>query len=93
MKEETMKGKYMMGTQAFHLLGDISRNEPDLCYVTKDIGDSYFGHWVEGFGFVEVRFPKETTRELTETEVVEYDGKGLVISGQYIGKIEIGEEN
>jgi hypothetical protein len=62
--------RYMMGTKAIARDGktDISRDEYDYCYIQKQEGDNYIGHWVEGLGFFEVRFPIETTRECTPEE-------------------------
>ena len=66
--------RYMMGTKAIHKAGDISRDEPDYCYIKQQEGDNYIGAWVEGYGFIDVKFPVETTRECTPEEV-EYLGK------------------
>ena len=74
--------KYMMATKAFHQLGDISRDEPDLCYVRREREKDYIGSWVTGFGFIEVKFPKETTRELTEKEIEKYNSTYIQISNQ-----------
>ena len=89
---------YMMATKATHLLGDISRDEPDLCYIKEETEDAYIGSWVEGFGFVDVQFDKSTTKELTEEEVKTYNGMSLSISGRHFSKVNIennkaGEEN
>lgn len=74
------KGRHMMATTAIHKLGDISRDEPDLCIVYKEDEENYIGNWVEGFGFIEVKFPKETTRPLTEEEKKSHIGKYLTIN-------------
>lgn len=65
--------RYMMATKADHQLGDISRDEPDFCWITGEDEDNYIGHWITGFGFVNVKFPKETTRDLTPEEQAEAD--------------------
>lgn len=70
--------RYMMATTAIHQLGDISRAEPDLC-VVKDDGDDYVGHWVCGFGYVNVRFPKATTRPLTPDEIKTWNGQAMSV--------------
>ena len=70
-----MKNKYMIATKAFHKLGEISRSEPDLCVISKEDADNYYGSWVTGFGFIEVRFPKKTTRALTAEDVEKYKGR------------------
>jgi len=64
--------KYMMATTAIHKLGDISRDEIDICYVHNETTTHYIGSWVTGLGFVEVLFPKETTRDLTNEEIEKY---------------------
>lgn len=78
--------KYMMATKAFHQLGEISSAEPDICVVHKEDETNYIGNWVYGLGFVGVKFPKSTTRELTEAEVKQYNGQRLAISGCFSGK-------
>lgn len=64
---------YMMGTTAIHRLGDISSDEPDLCYIQKEDEDNYIGVWVMGYGLIEVKFPKKTTRVLTAEEIEKYN--------------------
>jgi hypothetical protein len=71
--------RYMMATKAIHKLGDISRDEPDLCIVSDEDGDDWIGQWVTGYGYINVRFPKATTRELTAAERERYDGLELTI--------------
>lgn len=65
--------KYMMATKAIHKLEDISRDEPDLCHISLECEDDYVGSWVTGIGYVNVIFPKKTTRELTVGETQKYD--------------------
>lgn len=67
--------KFMMATTAIHQLGDISRDQEDICRIEREEGDDYIGSWVTGFGFIEVRFPKSTTRDLTADDVKFYDGR------------------
>lgn len=74
--------RYMMATKAMHQLGDISRDEPDICRIDREDGDNYIGAWVEGFGFFDVRFPKVTTRELTAAEFEHYNGRQYRIGSQ-----------
>jgi hypothetical protein len=81
--------KYMMATTAIHQLGDISRDEPELCVIQEEDSENYIGNWVEGLGFIDVKFPKSTTRELTEEEASQYDGRGLKIGSTPIGTIRI----
>lgn len=74
--------KYMMATKAIHVLGDISRGGPDLCIIFDEDEKNYIGNWVTGYGFIEVKFPKETTRELTEKEREFYQTKNINMAGQ-----------
>lgn len=66
-------GKYMIGTLAFHKLGSISREEEDLFRAYGETDKYWVGMWVTGFGFFDVLFPKETSRELTAEEVEKYN--------------------
>lgn len=65
-------GRYAMATKATHKAGDISRDEPDLCFVYAVDGENYVGAWEAGYGMMYVRFPKGTTRELTAEEREHY---------------------
>jgi hypothetical protein len=78
--------KYMMATKAFHQLGEISNPTPDICVVRSETETDYYGNWVFGLGFFGVRFPKETTRELNEAEIQEFNGQGLAMVGAFSGK-------
>lgn len=79
--------RYMMATKAIHQLGDISRGEPDLCVIRSEDADNYIGNWVEGYGFINVKFPKRTTRELTDEEKEKWHGRQITIGGSPIGTI------
>ena len=59
-----------MATTAIHISGDVSRNDPDLCSINSEDADNYIGAWVDGpnADLVDVRFPKGTTRELTDEQ-------------------------
>lgn len=81
---------YMMATKAIHQLGDISSDAPDLCYIREDDGDCYIGEWVTGFGLVNVRFPKETTKLLTEKEIEHYNKMSVRIGSQPAFKLDVG---
>jgi hypothetical protein len=84
-----MKTKYMMATKAIHQLGDISSSIPDLCVIHSEDDDNYIGNWVSGFGFVDVKFPKNTTRELTPEEVDKYHGNIYFIGDSLRGIINL----
>lgn len=70
-----MNGKsfHMIATKAIHKIGDISRPDGDLALIYEEDGSDYIGNWVTGYGFIDVRFPKETTRDLTAAEIEEYE--------------------
>lgn len=70
--EPARRDRYMMATSALHKLGDISRDEPDLAIIYGDSGDDWVGQWATGIGYINVRFPKATTRELTDGERATY---------------------
>jgi hypothetical protein len=76
-----MSDRYMMATQAIHLVGDISRDVPSLAIVYGETERDWIGEWATGMGFVNVRFPKETTRELTDAEKAFYRTKLIEFGG------------
>jgi len=82
-------GFHMMATKAYHLLGDISSDEPDICFIYGEADEYWVGQWVTGFGFFDVLYPKETTRELTDQEIKEHDGKPMSLSGQRIADLKV----
>lgn len=71
--------KYMMATKAQHKLGDLSRDNESLCYIQGETDTHYIGYWVNSFGFINVEFPKDTTRELTQEEIDRWDGAHIAI--------------
>ena len=71
--------RVLMGTEAHHQLGDISRDKFDYFYVDKEYENDYIGAWLTGFGFINVRFPKATTREMTPAEALWLDAHPVVI--------------
>lgn len=83
--------RYMMATKAIHNLGDISREKPSLCFITGEDEKNYIGNWVEGMGFTNVKFPKDSTRELTYDEKKKYNGFRVGIGNDVIGVVETEE--
>jgi len=79
MKE--FKSIYKLATKAFHGLGDISNDTPDICHVYKEDEENFYGAWVYGIGFIDVRFPKATTRDLNPEEIEYYHGKNISLGG------------
>ena len=77
--------KYKMATVAHHKLGDISSDEPDLCFVYAEDENNWYGQWCTGFGFFDVRFPKESTRDLTKEELAIYRKKRVLLNGVDVG--------
>ena len=82
-------GHYLMGTKAYHQLGDISRDEPDLFRAYDETEKFYIGMWTTGFGFFNVCFPKETSRELTPEEIEKYNKTYIQISSQPPIKLKV----
>jgi len=81
--DDYFKGFHMMGTQAYHQLGRLSKAVPELCFIYNETKDHYVGAWITGFDMREVLFPKKTTKDLTPRQI-----KGLALL-----KIEIKERN
>ena len=80
---------YLMGTKAYHQLGDISRDEPDLFRASGETEDYYIGMWTTGFGFFNVCFPKNTSRKLTNKEVEKYNKTYVQIGSQIPIKLKV----
>lgn len=77
-----MSDRYMMATIAHTFDGrDISRDKPDLAIIYDQVPGSYVGEWATGFGFINVRFPIETTHPLTDAEKDFYRGKRIAMGG------------
>ena len=81
---------YKMATKAIHAAGDISRDEPDLCVVHSETIAHYIGNWIFGFGFVDVKFPRNTTRDLNQKEMDQWNGQCYSL-GSMIYHLEIPE--
>lgn len=79
--------RYMMATKAFHMLGEISREVSDLCVIYGEDEESFIGKWATGFGLVNVKFPKSTTRELTDEEKEYWHGRQIAIGSRVIRTI------
>ena len=79
----------MMATKATHQLGDISSPEPDICRIESEDDDNYIGRWVCGMGFVDVKFPKSSTRGLTSEEVEHYSKQYFQLSDGPPHKLDI----
>lgn len=72
---------FKKATTAIHKLGDISRDEEDYCLVHSETDLDFIGNWCEGRGFIHVRFPKATTRDLTAEETEFLDRQTMHIVG------------
>ena len=81
--------KYLMGTKAYHKLGDISSDKYDLFSASGETDKFWIGMWTTGFGFINVLFPKETSRELTNDEVEKYNKMFIQVGSQPPIKLNI----
>lgn len=83
----------MIATTATHKMGDISRKTPDICIINATDKDNYYGHWVTGFGFIDVAFPKKTTHKLTADDIEKYHGMVIHMGNGLMGTINLKKEN
>lgn len=81
--------RYLMGTTAYHKMGDVSRDKGDLFITSNETDTHWIGNWVTGFGFINVCFPKSTSRELTEEEITEYNKTYIQIASQPPYKLKV----
>lgn len=71
--KEFEDGKYKMARGSSHnLWKEEVHEEYELCIVFKEDEENWYGHFVEGMGFIDVCYPKKYTRELTEAEAEKY---------------------
>src|SRR4051812_48043412 len=80
---------YLMGTTAYALLGDITRDKEDIFSAYDETDDYYIGSWVTGFGFFDVLFPKATSRHLTDEEKETYSKKYVQVASHPAYKLDI----
>lgn len=58
--------KLILATKAYHKMGELTREIPDFAIVTGETETDYIGHWARHLVlFVEVHFPKQTSRLVT----------------------------
>lgn len=74
--------RYMMATAAMHPVGDISRDQPSLAIIYGEEREDWIGEWATGIGFINVHFPKATTRELTDDEKAYYGSRFIEVAGR-----------
>lgn len=67
------------GADAIHKLGNIKRDTYDveLIYAQEETEDEYIGSFIEGFGFINVRFKKSDCRNPTQEELEMIDEGNL----------------
>lgn len=53
-----------------------------VAQIDSEDEENYIGAWVTGIGFFDVKFPKKTTRALTESEIEELSNKRFRINSQ-----------
>jgi len=76
------KDEYKMARASEHKIWELQINEEfELCHVTREDEENYYGMFLEGIGAFNVRFPKKYTRDLTESEAKKYSSGGFVLSG------------
>ncbi len=63
------------GRPAIHKLGNIGREEDDFIRVFEEDEEYYIGNFVQGFGFIDVKFKKRDCRSLTKEEVDHLNGR------------------
>ncbi len=81
--------KYLMGTKAFHQLGEMTMEDYDLFLAEGETDKYWIGAWTISFGFFNALFPKETSRELTQEEIEKYNKTYIQINSQQPIKLDI----
>jgi len=65
---ESFEPVYIYATKAYHKMGEISREKGDVAIVSQKDTEFYCGNWVEGFGFIHVKFPIESSKVISKEE-------------------------
>lgn len=80
---------YMMATKAWSKGNlNISKSTPSLCFVDREDEDNYIGNWLEGAAWIDVKFPKKTTRKLTKEEKDKHNGTVISVGSYYTYIVE-----
>lgn len=89
-RKEISPAIYAYATEAHHKLGDISRKPSEeiedladnVCTIYAEDEFNWIGSWITGFGFFDVKFPKNTTRALTKEEMDAFSKMHFAINNQ-----------
>ncbi|SFF22772.1 hypothetical protein SAMN04487969_11944 [Paenibacillus algorifonticola] len=79
------------GSPAIHKLGDIRREEDELIIVKSETEDHFIGNFVEGFGFMEVKYQKSDCRPLLPSEIEKLNNSRIGLGG-IIYKLQVDSE-
>ena len=60
------------GCDAIHTLGNLKREEDSHVFVVEDDESHFKGNFLDGYGFIDIKFNKEDVRELSDSEYSEY---------------------
>jgi len=77
------------GSPAIHKLGDIGREIDDYIQIHSETDEYYIGNFVEGYGFIDVKYHKSDCRNLTQDEINKMNKKCYSINGNIIGKYRL----
>ena len=64
-----------------------STDPSDICVVYGVVGGFFVGEYIYGIAIQNIRFPRTSTRLLTEEDKKEYDGKGMYLNEVCLGQI------
>src|ERR1019366_7775848 len=87
--------RFMIATMAYYQcpadgqIYEISSLNSDICLVSHEDEDNYYGNWVNGRGIPNVRFPKSSTRELSDRDKDRFNGGQISINRRIIGTVSV----
>lgn len=71
------------GADAIHKLGNISREDDEYINVKREDENYYYGMFLEGYGFYDVKFNKKDCRPINKEEFMERNGMVMQMNKLY----------
>lgn len=78
-KKRLEKPIHLMAKEGYHKMLNYINDTYAFIVVHSEYKDFYIGNWLEGFGFVDIQFPKNKTRSLTKEEQEKINNSRIVI--------------
>jgi len=78
-----------MAEKSFRSNGEKFGSELEICIVDGVMGKNFIGGYIYGICIRGLRFPRNSTRPLSENEKVKYRSKGVYFGSVYMGNLGV----